>query len=102
LLFGKFIISWGDEEMPMHVAEEFVTRHWSLFSGGSSPLCVFNNIKLKYRQVVKYTTNFIRRKGAIIDYMFRPLFIRPSSGLAWRSKEELVQLYKVQNVHYLG
>ena len=73
-----------------------------LFSGGSSPLCVFNNIKLKYKHVVKYTTNFIRYKGAIIDYMFRPFFIRPSSVLAWRSREELVQLYKVQKVHYLG
>ena len=76
--------------------------HVILFSVGSSPLCVFNNIKLKYRQVVKYTTNFIRCKGAVIDYMFRPFFIRPSSGLAWRSKEELVQLRKVQKVHYLG
>jgi hypothetical protein len=58
--------------------------------------------QVEYRQVVKYTTNVIRCKGAIIDYMFRPFFIRPSSGLAWRSKEELVQLYKVQKVHYLG
>ena len=40
--------------------------------------------------------NFIRCKGAIIDYMLRPFFIKPSSGLAWRSKEELVQLYKVE------
>ena len=24
----------------------------------------------------------------MIDYMFRPIFIRPSSGLAWCSKEE--------------
>ena len=39
-------------------------------------MCVFNNIKLKYKQVVKYTTNFIRFKGAIIDYMFRPFFYK--------------------------
>jgi hypothetical protein len=33
----------------------------------------------------------------MIDYMFRLFFIRPSSGLAWRIKEELVQLYEVQS-----
>ena len=35
-------------------------------------MCVFNNIKLKYRQVVKYTTNFIRCKGAIMEYKEGP------------------------------
>jgi len=66
------------------------------------PVVCVQQYQIEYRQVVKYSTNFIRCKGAIIDYMFRPFFIRPSSGLAWRRKEELVQLYKVQKVHYLG
>ena len=35
----------------------------------------------------------------MIDYMFRPFFIRPSSGLAWHSKE--VQCSSVRcKVHY--
>jgi hypothetical protein len=54
------------------------------------------NIKLKYRQIVNTQQNLFEEKKQIIDYMFRPFFIRPSSGLAWRSKEELVQLYEVQ------
>ena len=63
------------------------------------PRCVcVQQYQVEYRQVVKYTTDFIRCKKAIIDYMFRPFFIRPSSGPTWRSKEELVQLHKVQNV----
>ena len=33
-------------------------------------------IKLKYRQVVKYTTNLIRCKGSVIDYMFWPFFYK--------------------------
>jgi hypothetical protein len=58
-------------------------------------VCV-QQYQVEYRQAVKYTTDCIRCKGAIIDYMFLPFFIRPSSGLAWLSKEELVQLYKLQ------
>ena len=51
-------------------------------------MCMFNNLVEKYREVVNTQQNFIRRRDAtIIDYMFRPFFIRPSSGLAWRSKE---------------
>jgi len=30
LPFEKFIITWDDEEMPLHVTEEFITHHWSL------------------------------------------------------------------------
>jgi hypothetical protein len=44
------------------------------FSGGSSPMCVFNNIKLKYRQVVKYTTNFIRCKGVFMYFISATCF----------------------------
>ena len=41
----------------------------------------------KYRQVANTQQNYIRcRDATIIDYMFRPFFIRPSSGLAWRNK----------------
>jgi hypothetical protein len=35
----------------------------------------------------------------MIDYMFRPFFIRPSSDLAWRSKEEQCSSVRCK-VHY--
>ena len=59
------------------------------------PEAISNICKKKYRQVVNRQQNIIGCKEAIIDYMFRPFFIRPSSGLAWHSKEELVQLCEV-------
>jgi hypothetical protein len=38
----------------------------------------------KYRKVVNTQQNFVRyRYATIVDYMFRPFSIRPSSGLVW-------------------
>jgi len=55
---------------------------------------------LKYRQVVKYTTNFIRCKGVIIDYMFRPFFCKaiitsatPDDGLIQEGLKHVVYYY---------
>ena len=63
-------------------------------------MCAFNNIKLKYRQVVKYTTNFIRCKGVIIDYMFQPFLYeaiircsRRDDGLTKEGPKHVVYYY---------
>jgi hypothetical protein len=44
---------------------------------------LLSNLVEKHRQAVNTQQNFIRcRDAKIVDYMFRPFFIRPSSGLA--------------------
>jgi len=46
--------------------------------------CLVENIG---RQSI-HNENFIRcRYATVVDYMFRPFSIRPSSGLVWRTKE---------------
>jgi len=44
--------------------------------------------------------NKILLEATTIDYMFRPFFIRPSSGLAWRSKDEQCSSVRCK-VHYV-
>jgi len=56
-------------------------------------------LNIKYQNDISWvsqnTTLYYGVRCQKIDNMFRPFYIRPSSGLTWWTKEEKLQYYRV-------
>ena len=64
-------------------------------------MCEKYNKEYQRYQVVRSNTTLLFVDVEQTDYMFRPLSIRPSSGLArGTTEEELTMLPSIYNTHY--